>query len=108
MGRRMRAQAIGVVGLLIGLIANLLVTAPALSLLSEPVGARVRPMGEAAALFQAALLGAFGSVISFVAVRRQGTRWSGVAGLILGLTPLPLGVVLLRYVIQLRHLVDLP
>jgi hypothetical protein len=43
-----------------------------------------------------------------VAVREPGTRWAGVVGLFLGLSPLPLGVVLLRYVQGIRHLVFLP
>jgi hypothetical protein len=108
MGRRMRAIAIGGIGILIGLTANALVSTAALSLLAEPDGARIRPMGQAAALIQGALFGTCGSVISLVAVRQEATRLAGIAGLVLGLTPFPLGLVLLRYVVQLRHLELLP
>jgi hypothetical protein len=108
MGRRRRAVTIGVLGILIGLMANGLVAEVTLSLLAQPVGARIRPMGQAAALFYSALVGLCGGAVSLVAVREPGTRWAGVVGLFLGLSPLPLGVVLLRYVQGIRHLVFLP
>jgi hypothetical protein len=44
---------------------------------------------------------------AFVAAREKATRWIGV-GPVLGLTPLPLGLVLMRYVIQLRQFNVLP
>ena len=50
-GRRVRALTIGVAGILIGLMANVLTANAELTLLAEPVGARIRPMVQTAAPF---------------------------------------------------------
>jgi hypothetical protein len=108
MGERRPSQAFGIVGLIIGLMANSVTAYAALSLLAEPDGARIRPMGEAVMFFFGALIGLCGAVFSFQAVRQEGTRWAGVIGLIMGLSSFPLGFFLTKYVIGLRHLVFLP
>lgn len=108
MGRRVRAITVAVLGLVIGLMANVVAAGAALSLLAEPEGARVRPMAEAAAVFCGAALGLLGGVLSLASVGQKGTRLAGLAGLILALSPLPLGLLLIRFVSGLRHLVFLP
>jgi hypothetical protein len=108
MGRRRRVITIGLVGVLIGLVANAITASAALSLFDEPVGARIRPMGQALMFFCGALVGLCGAVVSFQAVRQDGSRWAGAIGLVLGLSPFPLGSFLIRYVQELRHLDFLP
>jgi hypothetical protein len=107
MGRRTRAMTIGILGILIGLGANVLTANAVLSLLAEPVGARIR-MVLGPTLVYGALLGVCGGAVSLVAVRQEGTRWAGVTGLVLGLSPFPLSLFLFRYVQGLKHLVFLP
>ncbi len=101
-------MTIGIAGVLIGFAANAIAANAALSLLGEPAGARIRPMGEALMILNGALVGFCGAVVSFLAVRQEGTRWAGVVGLVLGLSPFPLGSFLMRYVQELRHLNFLP
>ena len=107
-GRQVRALTIGVVGILIGLMANVLTANAELTLLAEPVGAQIRPMVQMAAPFAGGALGLCGAAVALVAVREEGTRWLGVAGLILGLSPFPLGLILFLYALRHRHLVLLP
>jgi hypothetical protein len=108
MGRRGRAITIGILGILIGAMAHTLTVNVALSLLAQPFGARIRIMGEATVPIYAALIGVCGGAVSLMAVRQAGTRGLGIIGLVPNLLPFPLGVILIRYVVQLRHLVDLP
>ena len=51
MRERRPSDAFGIVGVVIGLVANLITAYAALSLLAEPDGARIRPMGEAFMVF---------------------------------------------------------
>ena len=106
--RRMRAMAIGALGILTGIGANTLVASAALSLLAEPVGASIRAMPQALALAQGTLVGLCGGVVAFLAVREKRTRWAGIIGLILAVSPLPLGVTLSMWVLKTRHLIILP
>ena len=99
---------IGVVSILIGLMANAFAASVASSHLAEPVGASIRPMTDPAVILFATLLGACGAALASIPARERPTRWIGVAGLALGLAPLPLGLVLVRIVIRLRHLTLLP
>src|SRR5262245_39489303 len=108
MGKRRRRPKVAILGILIGLGANLLTANATLSLLTLPVGSRIRPMGEGVTLLIGACVGVLGSALSFVAIRHEGTRWSGVAGIVVGLSPLPLGMILMECVIRLRQLVILP
>lgn len=101
-------RKIGGVSILIGLAANAFASNVAFSLLAEPDGARIRPFGEIGTILFATLLGVCGIALASVPVREKSTRWIGGVGLILGLTPLPLGIVMMRIVIQLRHLTILP
>ena len=99
---------IAVLGVVIGLMANMLTTTAVLTLLAEPVGARIRPMGLVNAPCAGALFGLCGGTVSLMAAREPETRWAGVAGLVLGVLPFPLGLVLLRYVLEIKQLVLLP
>ena len=51
MRERRPSDAFGIVVVVIGLVANLITAYAALSLLAEPDGARIRPMGEAFMVF---------------------------------------------------------
>jgi uncharacterized transporter YbjL len=95
-------------GLLGGLLANAISANSVLSLLDEPIGARIRPMGQAFMMFVGAFVGLCSGASSIDAIRQKGTRWVGLTGLFLGLSPLPLGILFTRYVTQLRHLEFLP
>jgi hypothetical protein len=106
--RRRRALAIGVMGILLGLVANGLTVSAALSLLAEPLGARLRPMAQEVTLMYGALVGLCGGVVAFLAVREEGTRWEGIVGLILAVSPLPLGVAFSMWFERVRQLVILP
>ena len=101
-------RKVGGVSILIGVAANVFASNVAFSLLAEPDGARIRPFGEIGTILFATLLGVCGIALASVPAREQSTRWIGVVGLVLGSTPLPLGVVLMRIVIQLRHFTLLP
>jgi hypothetical protein len=78
------------------------------SLLAQPDGARIRPMAEALALVFAACLGICGAALAVVPLRENSTRRIGLVGLILGLTPFPMGVALMKAAIRARHLILLP
>jgi hypothetical protein len=108
MSSRRREILIGVVGILIAMWANAIPATAALFLLNYPDGDRIRPMGEASSVFAGGLLGLISAAVAFIAVRQPGTRWLGAIGLVLSLTPFPLGVIILRHVIELKHFVILP
>ena len=94
MGQRGPSEAFGIVGVVIGLVANSINAYAALSLLAEPDGAQIRPMGEAAMLFFGALIGLCGAVFAFQAVRQQGARLGGSRWTYPGSIVVPTGVFL--------------
>ena len=95
---------IGIASILLGLMANAFASDVAFTLQAEPVGARIRPIGEILLVLFATLLGVCGAALASVPIRERSTRRIGLVGFILGLTPLPLGLALMDVVIRARHL----
>jgi hypothetical protein len=98
-------------GFAIATIANGIVVWSALSLLSEPSGSEIRPMGEVANIFLMTGIAIFIAIpLSVFGMMRVKTwhRWVGIISILLGLATFPLGMFLFSWIIAANHLILKP
>jgi hypothetical protein len=83
--------------------ANIVVTVVALSVCFWPYGSLAGPIGQGIVTLGAAVLGLLGTVLCVGVIPSSESRRAGIVGIILGLLPIPLGIVGYQLMKGLAH-----